>query len=76
MLDDAQGYLDGDTLVVCCGDDLTMETLNVDTVTEVLKTVTGEKLGEYSVSRRAITWQEAFAPALAPYRRMFAEVTL
>ena len=38
--------------------------------------VTGEKLGEYSVSRRAITWQEAFAPALAPYRRMFAEVTL
>ena len=45
MLDDAQGYMDGDTLVVCCGDDLTMETLNVDSVTEVLSTVTGEKLG-------------------------------
>ena len=36
--------------------------------------VTGEKLGEYSVSRKAVTWEEAFAPALAPYRRMFTEV--
>ena len=38
--------------------------------------VTAEKLGEYSVSRAPITWQEAFAPALAPYRRMFTEVAL
>lgn len=38
--------------------------------------VTGEKLGEYSVSRQAVTWQEAFAPALAPYRRMYQEVTV
>ena len=38
--------------------------------------VTGEKLGEYSVSRRAVTWQEAFAPALAPYRRMYQEVAV
>ncbi len=36
--------------------------------------VTAEKLGEYSVSRRGLTWQEAFAPALAPYQRMFTEV--
>lgn len=36
--------------------------------------ITAEKLGEYSASRRAVTWQEAFAPALAPYRRMFTEV--
>lgn len=36
--------------------------------------VTGERLGEYSVSRRAVTWEEAFAPALTPYRRMYAEV--
>ena len=36
--------------------------------------ITGEKLGEYSVSRRAVTWQEAFSTALAPYRRMYAEV--
>ena len=38
--------------------------------------VTAEKLGEYSVSRRAVTWQEAFAPALTPYRRMYGEVAL
>ncbi len=36
--------------------------------------VTSEKFGEYSVSRQATTWAEAFAPALAPYRRMFTEV--
>ena len=36
--------------------------------------VSAEKLGEYSVSRRAVTWESAFAPALAPYRRMFTEV--
>ena len=36
--------------------------------------VSGEKLGEYSVSRRAVTWESAFALALAPYRRMFPEV--
>ena len=33
-----------------------------------------EKLGAYNVSRKALTWQEAFAPALQPYRRMFEEV--
>lgn len=36
--------------------------------------VSAEKLGEYSVSRRAVTWEIAFAPALAPYMRMFTEV--
>ena len=36
--------------------------------------LTSEKFGEYSVDRRPITWEVAFAPALAPYRRMFAEV--
>ena len=36
--------------------------------------VSAEKLGEYSVSRRAVTWESAFALALAPYRRMFSEV--
>lgn len=34
-----------------------------------------EKLGVYSVSRRGITWEEAFATALHPYRRMYSEVT-
>ena len=37
-------------------------------------TVSSEKLGEYSVSRQAVTWENAFATALAPYRRMFTEV--
>lgn len=37
-------------------------------------TVSSEKLGEYSVSRKSVTWAEAFAPALAPYMRMFPEV--
>lgn len=36
--------------------------------------VTGEKLGDYSVNRKAMTWEAAFASALTPYRRMFAEV--
>ena len=36
--------------------------------------VTQESLGAYDVSRRAVTWEEAFAPALAVWRRMFAEV--
>lgn len=38
--------------------------------------ISSEKLGEYSVSRRAVTWENAFAPALAPYRRMFTEVNV
>ena len=45
MLDDARGTMEGDTLVVRCGDDLTLETLDCPAVTEVLKTVTGEYLG-------------------------------
>ncbi len=38
--------------------------------------VSSERLGEYSVSRKAVTWGEAFAPALQPYRRMFPEVQI
>lgn len=37
---------------------------------------TGEKLGEYSLTRQATDWQTAFAPALAPYKRMYAEVNV
>lgn len=37
---------------------------------------TGEKLGQYSLSRQTMDWQTAFAAALAPYRRMYAEVTV
>ena len=45
MLDDAQGHMEGDTLVVVCGDDLTLESLNCPEVSQVLKDVTGERLG-------------------------------
>jgi len=58
MLDDAQGELDGDRLVVRCGDDLTLDTLNCSTVTDVLKSVTSEHLGRpvtvsYTLGRKA-----------------------
>ena len=36
--------------------------------------VSSEKLGEYSINRRAVTWESAFALALNPYRRMYSEV--
>lgn len=36
--------------------------------------VTGEKLGAYSVTRQALSWQSAFAADLSPYRRMYPEV--
>lgn len=46
MLDDARGEIEGDRLIVRCGDDLTLETLNCPTVTEVLRSVTSEHLGQ------------------------------
>lgn len=46
MIDDAAGVLEGGELVVHCGDDLTLGTLNCDAVREVLKSVTGEYLGK------------------------------
>ena len=36
--------------------------------------VSGEKLGAYSLSRKAITWEAAFTSALTPYKQMFTEV--
>ena len=45
MLDDAVGVMEGDTLVVSCGDDLTLDTLDNESVSEVLRSVTGEHLG-------------------------------
>ena len=53
-----------------CGDIACWTAANPD------PSITAEKLGEYSVSRASVTWQEAFAPALAPYRRMFTEVNV
>lgn len=46
MLDDASGELEGDELVIRCGDELTQESLNNPEVTEVLREITGEKLGK------------------------------
>ena len=51
-----------------CGDIACWAAANPD------PSVEGEKLGVYCVSRRGVTWEEAFAPALQPYRRMFDEV--
>ena len=46
MLDDARGTLEGDELVVRCGDELTLESLDCPEVAQVLRSVTGEKLGQ------------------------------
>ena len=45
ILDDAKGVLEGDQMVVHCGDDFTLETLNCAEVSQVIRDVTGEKLG-------------------------------
>ncbi len=60
MLDDTQGELEGDRLIVRCGDDLTLDTLNCSTVTDVLKSVTSGHLGRpvtvsYTLGRKAAT---------------------
>ena len=61
MLNGAFGDMDGDTLVVHCDDELTMETLNCQEVSEVLRAVTGEKLGR-SITVR-YTMEKAKDPA-------------
>lgn len=53
-----------------CGDIACWAAANPDPAT------TSEKLGEYSLTRQAMDWQTAFAPALAPYKRMYAEVNV
>ena len=46
MLDDAHGVLEGDEMVVRCGDALTLESLNCEEVSSVISGLTGEKLGK------------------------------
>ncbi len=46
MLDDAHGALENGTLVVRCGDELTLESLNCPEVVKVLREVTEERVGE------------------------------
>ncbi len=45
MLDDACGHMEGDALIVYCGDDLTHDTLDCPAVIEALANVTGQHLG-------------------------------
>ncbi len=45
MLDDARGFLEGDEMVVRCGDGLTLESLNNPEVAAVIRETTGAKLG-------------------------------
>ncbi len=45
MLDDARGFLEGDEMVVRCGDGLTLESLNNPEVAAVIREATGAKLG-------------------------------
>lgn len=45
MLDDAFGEMEGDILLVRCGDDLTRDTLDCPPVADALCSVTGEHLG-------------------------------
>lgn len=45
MLDDARGFLEGDEMVVRCGDGLTLESLDTPEVAAVIREATGAKLG-------------------------------
>ena len=45
MLDDARGFLEGDEMVVRCGDGLTLESLDNPEVAAVIREATGAKLG-------------------------------
>ena len=58
MLDDAWGELDGDMLVVRCGDDLTLESLNCAAVIDVLQSVTRSRLGRPIAVRFALAGAE------------------
>ena len=61
MLDDASGALEGDELVVRCGDELTLESLNCPEVSQVIRTVAGQRLGR-PVSVRFLLGGAAAAP--------------
>ena len=66
MLDDAWGDMEGDVLVVRCGDELTEETLDCPAVTEVLRSVTGAHLGREVAVRFTLGKGEAPPAGQAP----------
>lgn len=45
MLDDAVGAVEGDVMVVRCGDELTRDSLSSPDAAEVIRSVTGQRLG-------------------------------
>ena len=45
FMDAARGVLEGDLMVVHCEDDMVLESLNCEEVSQVIRDVTGEKLG-------------------------------
>ena len=51
MLDDARGALEGDMLVIRCGDELTLETLNSPDAAAVIRAAASEQLGRSVVLR-------------------------
>ena len=61
MLDDAFGEIQGDVMVVHCGDDLTRDSLDCPPVTEVLCGVTSEHLGR-RISVRFMIGRTQIAP--------------
>lgn len=62
MLDDACGSVEGDILVVRCGDDLTRDTLDCPPVVEALSSVTGQHLGRAVSVRFVIGKREEQSP--------------
>ena len=62
LLDDASGTLEDGVMVVRCGDDFTLETLNCPEVAQAIRTVTSQKLGR-PVGVRFVLGRGAEAPA-------------
>jgi DNA polymerase-3 subunit gamma/tau len=63
MLDDTSGTLEGDTLTVRCGDELTKETLDTPDISAVIRTAAAGRLGRSVAVRFALGGGEAPAAA-------------
>ena len=61
MLDDTSGELEGETLTVRCGDELTMESLNTPDISALIRTAAAERLGRSVTVRFALGGGEAHA---------------
>jgi len=59
MLDDTSASLEGDTLVVRCGDELTQESLDTPDVSAVIRAAAGERLGRSVAVRFTLGGSEA-----------------